>query len=90
MTSIQGDRATVNCARCNSKIVLHDVIGRSVTWQGEYLNILFPPYSIDTDNTLCPDCEPMSEADFLSLAATEPVDPDNLPTGILAGAGYTR
>lgn len=88
MTSIQGDRATVICARCNSKITFTDVIGRHVSWQGEYLNILFPPFSIDTDNTLCPDCEPMSEADFLSLAATEPIDIFDLPSGCLPGGGY--
>lgn len=87
MISIQGDRATVNCARCESKITFTDVIGRTLDWSGEYLNILFYPFTVNVARTLCHDCEPMSEADFLSLAATEPADPDDLPAGWIPGGG---
>ncbi len=72
MTTITGDRATVLCARCNSKITFTDVIGTRRDWSGEYLNILFAPFTVNVNRTLCHDCEPMSDEDFLSLADTEP------------------
>ena len=85
MTTTIGDRATVKCARCNSTVVFHDVIG---TRYGTIFTLIPGAYVVDTLHTICLDCEPMEEDNFLSLAATEPVDPDNLPTGVLPGGGY--
>lgn len=61
MTSIQGDRATVKCARCTTKIVLHDAIRRYVDWDGEWIMVLYSPFMINTDTILCPDCEQSDE-----------------------------